>query len=105
MTRRVAKRLEGEYHIQQLLDRILPSIRSDCFLVTRGAIDGVGQIENKAGSISIPLNRIQINFLITRGYIDAAQGHGERERYGHRDWYTHQFTRKALKMIKEGAPS
>ncbi len=94
------KKLENEYHIQQLLDRILPSIKSDCFLVTREAVDGDGQIKNEVGSIAIPLNRIQINFLLSRGYVDAAQGQGEKLRYGYREYYIHKFTRKALRTIK-----
>lgn len=99
----VRKKLEDEYHIQQLLGRILPSIKSDCFLVTKGATDGDGQIKNEDGSTTIPLNRIQINFLISRGYVDAAQGQGEKLRHGYREFYIHQFTRKALRLAKGGA--
>ena len=96
---KISKQLQDEYHIQQLLNRILPSISADCFVMRKGDDRGNGHVQNESGSIKIPLIMVQISFLISKGYVSESQGHGKRLRSGMLERYTRRFTNAGLEII------
>ena len=96
---KISKQLQDEYHIQQLLNRILPSASADCFVMCKGDDRGDGHIQNESGSIKIPLNMVQVSFLISKGYVGESQAHGKRLRNGMMERYTRRFTNAGLRII------
>ncbi len=94
MTRK-QKDLEKKYHIQQMLDRILPSVDPQSVVesCSRGANLKHGK---KAGP---ELNMGQYHYLVTHGFIDKGEAVNVFVQSKNVTFQRHTFTEKGLARI------
>jgi len=89
-------RLEEKYHIQQLLEVILPGLNTQC--IVRSCVGGA-TIEHDGIKIT-SLNVTQYGHLYAKGYIDEGTPRPADKQYGRAEHNEHRFTEKGLAIIR-----